>query len=60
MSTIADSLLDAVKALTPQQQESVREFINSLRQRSPAPGPFLSAADEFMDQHPELLQRLAQ
>ena len=59
MSTTADNLLDAVKALTPQQQESVREFIASLRHRSPDPSQFLSAADEFMDQHPELLQRLA-
>lgn len=60
MNTPPDSLLDAVKALTPQQQESVREFISSLPKTQPATNPLLSAAAEFMDQHPEFLQRLAQ
>ena len=60
MNVTTDSLLDAVKSLSPQQQESVREFISTLQQGQPAPNSFLSAADEFMDQHPELLQRLAQ
>ena len=60
MNVTTDSLLDAVRALTPQQQDSVREFISTLQQRQPAPNPFLSAADEFMDQHSELLHRLAQ
>jgi hypothetical protein len=59
MSVTTDSLLDAVKSLTPQQQESVRDFIATL-QRQTASNSFLAAADEFMDQHPELLQRLAQ
>jgi hypothetical protein len=59
MSVTTDSLLDAVKSLTPQQQESVRDFIATL-QRQTASNPFLAAADEFMEQHPELLQRLAQ
>jgi hypothetical protein len=58
-----DSLAEAVRALTPQQQEAVRQFIDYLKRRGvPAnsESPFLSAADEFIAQHPELLQRLAQ
>jgi len=41
----------------------VRQFIDYLKQRgsSVSPqSPFLQAADEFIAQHPELLQRLAQ
>ncbi|NDJ10962.1 MAG: hypothetical protein EBY17_07190 [Acidobacteriia bacterium] len=60
MNPPPDSLLDAVKSPNPRQQESVPESISSLRKTQPAPHPFLSAADEFLDQHPELLQRLSQ
>ena len=58
-----ESLADVVRSLTPQEQDAVRQFIDYLRQRD-APvrshSPFLQAADEFIAQHPELLQRLAQ
>jgi len=38
-----------------------RKFIEFLRHRcSPQSSAFRSAVDEFMDQHPELLRRLAQ
>jgi hypothetical protein len=55
------NLVDAIQSLTPQDQESVRQFIEFLRQRGAAPSSsFLAAADEFIEQHPELLRRLAQ
>ena len=58
-----ESLAEAVRALTPVEQEAVLRFINYLKQR-PTPAssesPFLSAAEEFIAQHPELLQRLTQ
>jgi hypothetical protein len=41
----------------------VRQFIDYLRRRdaeAPSQSPFLLAAGEFIAQHPELLQRLAQ
>jgi hypothetical protein len=51
------NLVEAVQSLTPQEQEAVLQFIDYLKgQRS----PFLQAADEFIAQHPDLLQRLAQ
>lgn len=53
--------MDALQSLTPEDQESVRQFIEFLRQRGSTPSPsFLSAADEFIEQDPELLRRLAQ
>jgi hypothetical protein len=37
------------------------QFVEFLkRKESPAPSPFLAAVGEFIDQHPELLHRLAQ
>jgi hypothetical protein len=57
----AENILDHVKTLTPQEQDAVREFIECLRNRGRTPtSPFLAAIDEFIDQHPELLRRLAQ
>jgi recombinational DNA repair protein (RecF pathway) len=59
----AESLAEVVRSLTPQEQDAVRQFIDYLKRREASvrsPSPFLQAADEFMAQHPELLQRLSQ
>lgn len=57
----SEKLADLIRSLTPEEQESVQEFINFLKERRPqATSPFLAAVDEFIDQHPELLRRLAQ
>jgi hypothetical protein len=53
------SLIDIVNALTPQEQESVREFVEYLKQRKRSGAAFARAADEFIAEHPELLARLA-
>jgi hypothetical protein len=55
----AQDLADAIATLSPDQQECVKEFVAFLKQR-PTSSPFLAAVDEFIDQHPELLRRLAQ
>lgn len=58
-----ESLSEIVRSLTPQEQDAVRLFIDYLKQREASvrsQSPFLQAADEFIAQHPELLQRLAQ
>lgn len=58
-----ESLADAVRSLTPQEQDTVRQFIDYLKSRGASarsPAPFLQAAEEFIAEHPELLQRLAQ
>jgi hypothetical protein len=58
-----ESLAEVVRSLTPQEQDAVRQFINHLKRRDASldtQSPFLQAADEFIAQHPELLQRLAQ
>ena len=59
----AESLADIIGALTPQEQDAVRQFIEHLVGRSVAgrcQPPFLQAADDFIAEHPELLRRLAQ
>jgi hypothetical protein len=59
----AEDLADIVRALTPQEQDVVRQFIDYLKARDASAhsqSPILQAADEFIAQHPELLQRLAQ
>jgi len=57
----SESLVDVIRTLSPEEQESVKQFVDFLRQRAPASSPpFLAAADEFIAQHPELLRRLAQ
>jgi hypothetical protein len=57
----AENLADVILSLTPEEQESVRQFVEFLKQKGAAPSsPFLAAVDEFIDQHPELLRRLAQ
>ncbi len=60
---VSESLAEIVQSLTPHEQDEVRQFIDNLKRRDASVGsqsPFLQAADEFIDQHPELLQRLAQ
>ena len=51
---------EVINSLTPAEQASVMEFIVFLRARESAPSPFLNAAQEFIEQHPELLRHLAQ
>ena len=57
----AENLADVIRSLTPEEQKSVQEFVEFLKRRgSSPPSQFLEAVDEFIDQHPELLRRLAQ
>lgn len=56
-----ENLADVISTLTQEQQESVRQFVDFLKRRgSDERTPFLTAVDEFIDAHPELLRRLAQ
>ena len=56
-----EDLAEVIRSLTPAEQESVRLFVEFLKRRNSTPSsPFLAAVDEFVDQHPELLRRLAQ
>jgi len=50
-------LAEIVAALDPREEAAVREFIDYLKRRK---SPFLAAVDEFIAEHPDLLQRLAQ
>src|ERR1051326_2545263 len=60
-SMAAENLADLISKLTPQEQDSVKQFVEVLKGRaSSQSAPFLAAVDEFIDQHPELLRRLAQ
>jgi hypothetical protein len=56
----AENLAAVISSLTPEQQESVKQFVDFLRRKGSTSSPFLTAVEEFIDQHPELLQRLAQ
>jgi hypothetical protein len=57
----AENLAAVISSLTPEEQESVQQFVDFLRRKGSAtPSPFLAAVEEFIDQHPDLLQRLAQ
>ncbi|HMD70707.1 MAG TPA: hypothetical protein VKF41_05155 [Bryobacteraceae bacterium] len=57
----AGNLADVIGALTPEEQESVRQFVEFLKRKgSPQSSPFLAAVEEFINQHPELLRSLAQ
>jgi ABC-type nitrate/sulfonate/bicarbonate transport system substrate-binding protein len=54
-------LVDEIVSLTPAERESVSQFVDFLKHgEQRLPSPFLVAADEFIDRHPELLRRLAQ
>jgi hypothetical protein len=56
-----EQLINAVNSLSPEEQASVAQFIDYLKQRNtPSTQIFLQAADQFMSEHPELLQRLSQ
>jgi hypothetical protein len=56
----AGNLTDLISTLTPAEQESVRQFIEFLKHKElPASPIFLGAVAEFIQQHPELLSRLA-
>ena len=52
------TLVEIVSALSPEEQAAVREFVDFLKGRSRS--PFLTAVDEFISEHPDLLRRLAQ
>ena len=57
----AENITDLVNSLTPTEQDAVREFIHFLKLEAQTPAsPFLTAVDEFIDRHPELLRRLTQ
>jgi hypothetical protein len=56
-----ENLVETIRSLTPEEQESVKRFIEFLKRRgTSSSSPFLAAVDEFIDEHPELLRRLAQ
>jgi hypothetical protein len=56
-----EKLADVIASLTPEEQESVKQFVEFLKRKGSAPSsPFLEAVDEFVEQHSELLRRLAQ
>jgi hypothetical protein len=58
----AEKLTEVVQSLTPQEQEAVLRFIDHLKGKGESTGPqapFLQASDEFIADHPDLLQRLA-
>ena len=55
-------LIEMIRRLTREEQAAVRSFVERLQSgefRSAEPS-FLSAVDEFMEEHPELLRKLAQ
>jgi hypothetical protein len=57
----AEKLVAVIRQLTPEQLEAVGEFIDLLNGKASGrpSSPFIDAAREFMDAHPELLRRLA-
>ena len=56
-----ENLTTVISSLSPEEQEAVKQFVEFLKRKgSPQPSPFLTVVDEFIDQHPELLRRLAQ
>jgi hypothetical protein len=57
----AQELTAIVDSLTSEEQAAVLEFIDFLKSgSSQQDSRFRSAVDEFIDQHPELMRRLAQ
>jgi hypothetical protein len=55
-----NQIIAELAQLSTEKQAAVREFILWLKQKDTEQSPFLAAIDEFMDEHPELLRRLAQ
>jgi death-on-curing protein len=50
-----EDLADAIRSLRPDDQESVRQFVEFLKRRGQSPpSSFLTAVDEFIDQHDEV------
>jgi len=57
----ADNLAAVINSLTPEEQESFKQFVDFLKRKGSAPSsPFLAAVEEFIHQHPDLLRRPAQ
>ena len=57
----AENLSEAINSLTPEEQESVRLFIDVLKTRERrGPSHFLAAVNQFVAEHPELLRRLGE
>jgi hypothetical protein len=55
-----EELIEAVSALSPEQQTSVLEFISYLKHSDTSgDSAFVRAADRFIAKHSELLQNLA-
>ena len=54
-----NQIIAELAQLSAEKQAVVREFILWLKQKDADQSPFLAAIDEFMDEHPELLKRLA-
>jgi len=60
------TLAEIVESLSPHEQEAVRAFVEHLRTgltantSAEARSPLVAAAEAFIQQHPELLRRLAQ
>ena len=58
---MARNLVEAINSLSSDEQEAVRQLVEFLQHKGKAnSSPFLAAVDEFIEQHPELLRRLAQ
>jgi hypothetical protein len=55
-----ESLAETISKLTPSEQDSVKQFVEFLKAKGASSSPFLAAVDQFINQHPELLRRLAQ
>ena len=57
----SEHLLEVVNSLSPEEETSVLQFIDYLKRPGVAhSSPFLQAAEQFMAEHPELLNRLSQ
>jgi len=60
-SMVVENLVHEISSLTPDEQDAVKKFVEFLKKNSASrSSSFLTAVDEFVDQHPELLRRLAQ
>jgi hypothetical protein len=57
---VTENLSEVIRSLTPEEQEAVRQFVQFLKRKDGRSSAFLSAVDEFVEQHPDLLRRLAQ
>jgi hypothetical protein len=57
----AGNLADVISSLTPEEQESVNQFVEFLKRKELPPSPpFFAAVEEFTGRQPELLHSLAQ